>query len=117
YGTDQVAEDIELFRQEVGDEKFWLYGVSYGTAVAQTYAESYADHLAGLVLDGTIDMTLTGEEGSLAQEKAFDEVLVAVLKACDADEACAAELGGDALSVYDTLAEQISKKPIAYEYP
>jgi pimeloyl-ACP methyl ester carboxylesterase len=117
YGTDQVAEDIESFRQEVGDEKFWLYGVSYGTAVGQTYAAAHPDRLAGLVLDGTIDMTLTGEEGALAQEKAFDEVLVAVLKACDEDEACSAELGGDALSVYDDLAAQISKKPIEYEFP
>jgi pimeloyl-ACP methyl ester carboxylesterase len=117
YGTDQVAEDIESFRNEVGDEKFWLYGVSYGTAVAQTYAASHADRLAGLVLDGTIDMTLTGDESALAQEKAFDKVLVAVLKACDEDEACAAELGGNALSVYDKLAAQISKKPIAYEFP
>ncbi len=117
YGTDQVAEDIESFRQEVGDEKFWLYGVSYGTAVAQTYAASHADRLAGLVLDGTIDMTLTGEDSAFAQEKAFDEVLVAVLKACDEDEICAAELGGDALSVYDDLGAQISKQPIAYEYP
>lgn len=117
YGTDQVAEDIESFRQIVGDEKFWLYGVSYGTAVAQTYAAAHADHLAGLILDGTIDLTLTGEQGALAQEKAFDEVLVAVLKACDADEACAAELGGDALSVYDALAVKISNAPIAYDYP
>ncbi|HAV77193.1 MAG TPA: hypothetical protein DCX53_07555 [Anaerolineae bacterium] len=117
YGTDQVAEDIESFRQEVGDEKFWLYGVSYGTAVAQTYAASHADRLAGLILDGTIDMTMTGDEGALAQEKAFDKVLVAVLKACDEDPACAAELGGDALSVYDKLAAQISKTPIAYEFP
>jgi pimeloyl-ACP methyl ester carboxylesterase len=117
YGTDQVAEDIESFRQIVGDEKFWLYGVSYGTAVAQTYAAAHPDHLAGLVLDGTIDLTLTGEEGSLTQEKAFNEVLVAVLKACDEDEFCAEELGGNALSVYDGLAEKISQEPIAYDYP
>jgi pimeloyl-ACP methyl ester carboxylesterase len=117
YGTNQVAEDLESFRKEVGDEKFWLYGVSYGTAVAETYATDHADHLAGLVLDGTIDMTLTGEEGAFAQEKAFNDVLVAVLQECDKEEACVADLGGDALSVYDNLAAQISKKPIAYEFP
>ena len=117
YGTDQVAEDLEAFRRIVGDEKFWLYGVSYGTAVAQTYAAAHPEHLAGLILDGTIDMTLSGEEGALAQEKAFDEVLVAVLEACDQDDACAAELGGDALSVYDNLAAQISENPISYELP
>ena len=117
YGTDQVAEDIETFRQNVGDDKFWLYGVSYGTAVAQTYAAAHPDHLAGLVLDGTIDMTLTGDQGSFAQEKAFDKVLVAVLEACNEDDACAAEVGGDAVAVYDALAVKISNQPIAYEYP
>ena len=117
YGTDQVAEDMESFRQTVGDEQFWLYGVSYGTAVAQTYAAAHPEHLAGLILDGTIDMTLSGEEGALAQETAFDKVLVTVLEACDQDAACAAELGGDALSVYDNLAAQVSENPITYELP
>lgn len=117
YGTNQVAEDLESFRLTVGDEKFWLYGVSYGTAVAQTYAVAHPERLAGLILDGTIDMTLTGEEGALAQEKAFNDVLVAVLQACDQDEACAAEMGGDALSVYDNLAAQVSETPIYYELP
>ncbi len=117
FGTDQVAEDLETFRQVIGDEKFYLYGVSYGTSVAQRYAAAHPEHLAGLILDGTMDLTLTGEASSIAQEKAFDKVLVAVLKACDADEACAAELGGNALKVYDDLAAKISKTPIGYEFP
>ena len=94
-----------------------LYGVSYGTAVAQTYAAAHPDHLSGLVLDGTIDLTLNGEEGSLAQEKAFDKVLVATLNSCNEDEACAADMGGDAVAVYDKLAKQISEKPIKYKFP
>ncbi len=117
YGTNQVAEDLETFRQTIGDEKFWLYGVSYGTDVAQTYAAAHADRLAGLILDGTIDKTLTGEDSALSQEKAFNDVLVATLKACDADEACAADLGGSALKVYDDLAAKISKQPITYQFP
>lgn len=117
FGTDQVAEDLEVFRQVIGDEKFMLYGVSYGTAVAQTYAAAHPDRLMGLVLDGTTDLTLTGEAGALSQEKGFDEVLVATLKACDADEQCAAELGDDALAVYDDLARKISENPVSYEFP
>lgn len=117
FSTDQVAEDLETFRQTIGDEKFYLYGVSYGTSVAQRYAAAHPDRLAGLVLDGTLDLTLTGEESAMSQEKAFDKVLVAVLKACDDDEACAAELGGNALKVYDDLAAKISKSPIPYEFP
>jgi pimeloyl-ACP methyl ester carboxylesterase len=117
FGTDQVAEDIESFREAIGDDKFMLYGVSYGTAVAQTYAAAHPDRLSGLVLDGTINLTLTGVESSLAQEKAFDKVLVATLEACNADELCKADMGGDAVAVYDKLAKQASENPILYEFP
>ena len=117
FGTNQVAEDLESFRQVIGDEKIMLYGVSYGTAVVQTYAAAHPDRLMGLVLDGTVDLTLTGEASSHAQEAAFNEVLVATLKACDSDPLCAAELGGDALSVYDALARRVSENPISYEFP
>lgn len=117
YGTDQVAEDIEAFRRTIGDEKIWLYGISYGTAVAQTYAAAHLDQLAGLILDGTIDLTLSGEESAYSQEKGFDKVLVATLKACDDDPDCYDALGGDALSFYDEFARQVSAKPLEYEFP
>jgi pimeloyl-ACP methyl ester carboxylesterase len=118
YGTDSVAEDIEDFRASIGDEKFWIYGVSYGTAVSQTYAYAYPDRLAGVILDGTIDMTVSGEQGSLNQEKAFDKVLVAVLNACNEDSLCSADMNGeDAVAVYDELAAQVSKDPIEYTFP
>jgi pimeloyl-ACP methyl ester carboxylesterase len=117
FGTDQVAEDLETFRQAIGDEQFMLYGVSYGTSVAQTYAAAHPERLMGLVLDGTVDLTLTGEQGALVQERAFDEVLVATLKACDEDVNCAEELGGNALAVYDDLARQLSENPLSYEFP
>jgi len=117
FGTNQVAEDLEAFRQVIGDEKFMLYGVSYGTAVAQTYAAAYPEHLSGLILDGTIDMTLSGVEGAFAQEKAFDKVLLAALEACNDDEYCADDMGGDAVAVYDKFAKQLSEKPLAYEFP
>ncbi len=81
YGTDQVAEDLETFRQTIGDEKIWLYGISYGTAVAQTYAAAYPQNLAGLILDGTVDLTLSGEDGAYSQERGFETVLLATLQA------------------------------------
>jgi pimeloyl-ACP methyl ester carboxylesterase len=118
FGTNQVAEDIEAFRQVVGDKTFMLYGVSYGTAVAQTYAAAHSQHLSGLILDGTSDLTLTGEEGAFSQEKAFEKVLLAAFEACNADEACAADFpGGDALSAYDALAQRVSETPISYRFP
>lgn len=118
FGTDQVAEDLDSFRAAIGDDKIWMYGVSYGTAVAQTYAYAHPDRLAGLILDGTINMTLTGEESALSQEKAFDKVLLAILDACNDDEACSADMDGkDAVAVYDELASKVADAPIAYEFP
>lgn len=118
FGTEQVAEDIDSFRAAIGDEKIWMYGVSYGTAVAQTYAYAHPDRLAGLILDGTINMTLTGEASALSQEKAFDKVLLAILNACNDDELCSADMNGkDAVAVYDDLAAKVADAPIAYEFP
>jgi pimeloyl-ACP methyl ester carboxylesterase len=85
--------------------------------VAQTYAAAHPERLMGMVLDGTVDPTLTGEQGALVQERAFDEVLVATLKACDENFYCENELGGDALGVYDDLASRLSKEPQSYEFP
>jgi len=117
YGTNQVAEDLDSFREVIGDQKVWMYGVSYGTAVAETYAYAHPDRLAGLVLDGTINKTLSGEEGALSQEKAFDKVLVAVLKSCNEDPSCAADMGKEAVAAYDDLAAAVSRNPIKYQFP
>ncbi len=115
--TTQAVEDLEVFRSFIGDEKFWLYGESYGTQFSQTYAASYPDHLAGLILDGVVDLTLTNTEFLTGQAAAFNDVLVATLEACNADEACAADMGRDAVAVYDELAAQLKEAPIVYDFP
>ena len=117
FKTDQVAEDIESFRQAIGDDKFMLYGVSYGTAVAQAYARAHADHLDGLILDGTQDTTQTGDETAFSQWEAFNMVLSEVFKACDADSACSKGMGGSSQAAYDELAQKLANGPIQYNYP
>jgi pimeloyl-ACP methyl ester carboxylesterase len=115
--TVQAAEDLEVFRELMGDEKFWLYGESYGTQFSQVYAKAHPDRLAGLILDGVVDLTLTDQEFLKGQAAAFNDVLVATLEACNADEACAADMRRDALAVYDDLATQLKQAPIAFDFP
>jgi pimeloyl-ACP methyl ester carboxylesterase len=115
YKTDQVAEDIESFRQAIGDDKFMLYGVSYGTSVAQTYARAHADHLSGLILDGVQDTTQTGDQTAFSQRDAFNEVLSAIFQACDADSECSQGLEGGAQAAYDQLAQKLAQAPIPYD--
>jgi len=117
FRTDQVAEDIEIFRQAIGDDKFMLYGVSYGTSVAQAYARAHADHLNGLILDGTQDTTQSGDVTAFSQWEAFNMVLSEVFKACDADSACSEGLDGGSQAAYDELEQKLANASIKYEYP
>jgi len=117
FTTNQVAEDIESFRQAIGDDKFMLYGVSYGTSVAQTYAREHSEHLLGLILDGTQDTTQTGDEIAFSQWEAFNAVLLEVFKACDVNTECSKGLDGGSQAVYDELVQKLADAPIAYELP
>ncbi|HEY9525490.1 MAG TPA: alpha/beta fold hydrolase [Anaerolineales bacterium] len=116
-GTRQAVEDLEVFRQIIGDEKLWLYGESYGTQYAQTYAAAHTANLAGLILDGTVDLTYSGFEYYTQQAQAFNDTLVATLSTCNDDPYCAEQMKGDAISVYDRLVAKLRKGPISFRFP
>jgi pimeloyl-ACP methyl ester carboxylesterase len=50
---DSVA-DIEAIRRALGYEKLVLYGTSYGTKVAEEYAQRYPQHVEALILDSVV---------------------------------------------------------------
>jgi len=54
YTTAQTVADIEAIRQAGGYEKLVLYGTSYGTKVAERYAQTYPNHVGALVLDSVV---------------------------------------------------------------
>jgi pimeloyl-ACP methyl ester carboxylesterase len=116
YNTRQASEDLEAFRQYMGAEQIWLYGESYGTQLAQYYAATHPDRLAGLMLDGPVDLALSAEEFLKQQVVAFDEVLRQTLEACDRDLVCRTDMAAPALSVYDTLAARLQSNPIEFSY-
>ncbi len=118
YGTNQAVEDLDLFRQAIGDDKIWLYGESYGTQYAQEYAAAHPDHLAALILDGTVDLTLSGTDFLAGQAQAFNDVLVQTLQACNDNSSCSGDVdGGDALAVYDDLAAELDTSPVSFDFP
>ncbi len=51
YTTAESVADIESIRQTMGYGKLVLYGVSYGTKVAEEYAARYPQNVSALVLD------------------------------------------------------------------
>ncbi len=54
YTTADTVADIEAIRQAGGYEKLVLYGTSYGTKVAEDYAQQYPSHVEALVLDSVV---------------------------------------------------------------
>ena len=72
---------------------------------------------AALVLDGTVDLTLDGPGFYVQQAQAFSDVLAATMAGCDADAACAADVGGGGIGVYDRLAARLARGPIPFEFP
>lgn len=116
-GTDQAVEDLELFRQMLGEDKFYLYGESYGTQYAQTYGHVHGDHLAGMILDGTVDLTPEGIAyyGDAAQ--AFNNALVDSLAACYDNLKCRADFPMRPLKGYDRLAERLRSGDLSVDFP
>ena len=54
FTTAQSVADIEALRVAGGYEKLVLYGTSYGTKVAEQYAQAYPGHVEALVLDSLV---------------------------------------------------------------
>lgn len=117
FSTVQAVEDLEAIRQYLGVEQLVLYGESYGTQYVQTYAAAHPDRVERMIIDGVVDLTTDVLPYWIDSARAHDDALTAVLSACDADEACADDAGGDALSVWDELADRLAAGPIPIDYP
>ena len=49
--TANVARDLDLLRQAVGDARLTYLGFSYGTAIGAVYANLFPDRVRALTLD------------------------------------------------------------------
>ena len=57
YTSEDSVADIEALRKALGYEKLVLWGTSYGTKVAEEYAQQYPEHVEALVLDSVVPPT------------------------------------------------------------
>ncbi|HST81441.1 MAG TPA: alpha/beta hydrolase [Kineosporiaceae bacterium] len=53
--TANVARDMDLLRQAVGDQRLTYIGYSYGTFLGATYAKLFPGRVGKFVLDGPVD--------------------------------------------------------------
>jgi pimeloyl-ACP methyl ester carboxylesterase len=83
--TQSAARDMDMLRSVLGDEKLHYLGYSYGTQLGATYAGLFPERAGRLVLDGGIDLTLSGDETSKGQAVGFENALRAYVDDCMAD--------------------------------
>jgi pimeloyl-ACP methyl ester carboxylesterase len=106
YTTQESVEDIEAIRQAAGYEKLVLYGTSYGTKVAEEYAERYPQHVESLVLDSVVPPN-GPEPFSIPTFQAIGSVLAELCS----NDACAG-ITTNPLGDIASLTAQLRKRPL-----
>jgi pimeloyl-ACP methyl ester carboxylesterase len=102
YGTDDVVADLESLRQTLGDERWSLDGISYGTYVGEHYALAHPDRVNKHVLDSVVPHV--GESDAGRDEfRAVRRVLGAVCGSCVADLAAVVRRYHTGPQLYDAL--------------
>jgi proline iminopeptidase len=65
YQIDDYVEDLEEFREHLGEERMLLLGYSHGGVVAQAYAATYAGRVRRLVLASTLARFAAEQEAAM----------------------------------------------------
>ncbi len=85
YTTSVAVRDLEDVRAALGYEQLDLYGVSYGTRVAQHYLKRYPTRVRAMVLDGVVPPQLAlGPKIPIEAQRALD----ALFDRCEKSAAC-----------------------------
>jgi len=122
--TANVARDIDLLRQAVGDEQLTYVGFSYGTHIGTVYANLFPSRVRALTLDAVIEPVewTTGRNALEARQPveyragSFHgayKALRTFLADCTADSRCAfRERGSDLRAKFDTLLTRLKHRPV-----
>lgn len=128
--TANVARDMDLLRQAVGDEQLTYVGASYGTHLGTVYANLFPDRIRALALDGNLDaVAWTTGTGDESRRIPFDtRIQSGVGAAATLDgflgecafagpERCAFAADGDPFHKWDELLARLREAPIPLPQP
>lgn len=122
--TANVARDLDLLRQAVGDQQLTYLGFSYGTAIGSYYANLFPDKVRALTLDGVIDPEewTTGRTPAEAQQPVeyrlgsfhgAADALDTFLAECARDVRCAfRDPNEDLRAKFDRMLNRVKRTPV-----
>ena len=125
--TTDVARDMDLLRQSLGDSKITYLGYSYGSFLGQVYANLFPNRVRALVIDGVLDpIAWTTGRGNEARTTPFvvrlhsdqgaSRTLGEFFRLCDAARSDCA-FSGRSRQRYAALAARLRRSPIEVEDP
>jgi len=113
YTTSVAVRDLDEVRRALGHESINLYGVSYGTRVAQHYLRRYPAHVRAVILDGAVPASLAlGPAVALEAQRVLDNIL----ERCAADARCNAAFP-DVAQGFSTLQSRLRARPVELTLP
>jgi pimeloyl-ACP methyl ester carboxylesterase len=86
YSTERAADDVDAVRRALGYEKIDLWGVSYGTRLAQVYMKRYPAHVRRVLLAGFAPLDY---RAPLFHAVSGQRVLDLLFYKCERDAVCA----------------------------
>ena len=108
YTTSIAVRDLDDVRAALGYRKLNIYGISYGTRVAQHYMRRYPDRVRTVILDGAVPAEVAlGPDVAIEAQRAIDSTL----QRCTRDEACAREFP-DISVQFAALRERLRRDPV-----
>ncbi|MGB6451164.1 MAG: alpha/beta fold hydrolase [Steroidobacteraceae bacterium] len=109
YTTSVAVQDLDRVRAALGYQVIDLYGVSYGTRVAQEYLRRFPQRVRAVVLDGVVPPQVAlGASTPLDAEAALDQIFAR----CVENQACHARFG-DPSTAYRALRQSLVKQPVS----
>src|SRR5690349_166000 len=87
YTTSVAVHDLDAVRAALGLDAWNVYGISYGTRVAQHYLRQYPEHVRSVTLDGVVPPPLAlGPDVAREAQRALEQIF----GRCAQDSGCAA---------------------------
>ena len=115
FTTSLAVQDLDRVRAALGHARLNLYGISYGSRVAQHYARRFPERTRSVILDGVVPAAVAlGPDTALESQRALD----AMLEACRTDAACHAAFP-DLSGRFNAVLERLRKTParVVFEHP
>jgi len=110
YSTSVAVQDLDGLRRELGIAEWNVYGISYGTRVAQHYLRRFPDTVRAIILDGVVPAELVlGPDIASNAQAALD----AIFSRCEKDAACSDRFA-DLDEKFDTVRRRLASEPISF---